>query len=107
MTASAALCDAVYGLKQGFTFKIRYTLCARTKEIGWSSNAHYPALPNCKYSFLPMSVIASSKPSSSQSEIYCFLFQFTISSHFEGPDSAVGIATDYGLEGPGIESRLG
>ena len=24
-----------------------------------------------------------------------------------GPDSSVGIATDYGLDGPGIESRWG
>jgi hypothetical protein len=24
-----------------------------------------------------------------------------------GPSSSVGIATDYGLDGPGIESRLG
>jgi hypothetical protein len=24
-----------------------------------------------------------------------------------GPGSSVGIATDYGLDGPGIESRLG
>jgi len=27
--------------------------------------------------------------------------------HFCGPGSSVGIATDYGLDGPGIESRWG
>ena len=26
---------------------------------------------------------------------------------FRGPDSSAGIATDYGLDGPGIESRWG
>ena len=27
--------------------------------------------------------------------------------NYGGPDSSVGIATGYGLDGPGIESRLG
>jgi hypothetical protein len=27
--------------------------------------------------------------------------------HMSGPGSSVGIATDYGLDGPGIESRWG
>jgi len=41
--------------------------------------------------------------------LYCFfyvyLFVFILSVH--GPGSSVGIATAYGLDGPGIESRWG
>ena len=32
---------------------------------------------------------------------------FTVYSSFNGPDSSVGIATGYGLDGPMIESRWG
>ena len=35
----------------------------------------------------------------------CFIFNF--SAENVGPDSSVGIATRYGLDGPGIESRCG
>jgi hypothetical protein len=35
-----------------------------------------------------------------------FIF-YKIQTHGHGPGSLVGIATDYGLDGPGIESRWG
>ena len=43
--------------------------------------------------------------------IYCQLKPFRLFSKLtildDGPGSVVGIATDYGLDGPGIESRCG
>ena len=33
------------------------------------------------------------------------VFTFVDFLHISGPGSSVGIATDYGLDGPGIESR--
>jgi hypothetical protein len=39
---------------------------------------------------------------------YIFLNKLILSvSYFSGPGSSVGIATDYGLDGPWIESRWG
>jgi hypothetical protein len=40
-----------------------------------------------------------------QGEIYLYFFTGTTS--ISGPGSSVGIATDYGLDGPGIDSRCG
>jgi len=37
--------------------------------------------------------------------MYLFIFQFIAVSHKMGRDRSVGIATRYGLDGPGIESR--
>jgi hypothetical protein len=37
---------------------------------------------------------------------YYYYFGYALSKIF-GPGSSVGIATDYGLDGPGIESRWG
>jgi hypothetical protein len=52
--------------------------------------------------------VASSKVRSPQGAIECFLFQFLVPSLFlRSRYSSVGIATRYGLEGPGIESRWG
>ena len=40
--------------------------------------------------------------------MHFFMYLFHLSTCFErGPSSVVGIATAYGLEGPGIESRWG
>jgi len=38
-------------------------------------------------------------------DLYCLLKSLTTC--IRGPGSSVGIATDYGLDGPGIESRRG
>jgi len=40
-------------------------------------------------------------------EIYYKLHLNTFNQSNRGPGSVVGIATDYGLDGPGIESRCG
>jgi hypothetical protein len=41
-------------------------------------------------------------------EFYCLItFYIYIRIYITGLGSSVGIATDYGLDGPGIESRLG
>jgi hypothetical protein len=37
----------------------------------------------------------------------CRLEYVCVNLYFEGSGSSVGIATDYGLDGPGIESRWG
>ena len=37
--------------------------------------------------------------------LYVFLYLQTQLTLFCGPDSSVGIATDYGLDGPGIKSQ--
>jgi hypothetical protein len=42
-----------------------------------------------------------------QAATYPPFFFYHILSHFRGPGSSAGIATDYGLDGPVIESRWG
>jgi hypothetical protein len=52
------------------------------------------ALPVYRYHFSPVHTV--------RLELYCIPYK-----HFKGPGSSVGIATNYGLDGPGIESRWG
>jgi hypothetical protein len=39
--------------------------------------------------------------------LYCDITGYYTHTHIYGPGSSVGIATGYGLDGPGIESRWG
>jgi len=49
------------------------------------------------------------KPRSYDKKIFLWLNSpnFWVASRISGPGSSVGIATDYGLDGPGIETRWG
>ena len=41
------------------------------------------------------------------SNLYIYIFIYLLSLQIVGPGNVVGIATAYGLDGPGIESRWG
>jgi hypothetical protein len=89
--------------------RTKYALCM-LDNYGKNTNSHYVTLvfPQQQWLHERASMLRLYVHCLSCSRLNCkYMENFSTTRQYCGPGSSIGIATDYGLDGPGIETRWG